>query len=162
MNLSMYSIRIFDLLNADQGCWWFGWKLACECSLSTCMWSQKLVFLGAAVCSRYNYDLDEIWRWTNLVNMHMYECLERLWLTKTKSVWIVWAVLAYISSHRTYVRTYVRTSTLTARNNTVSTPLERCTNSWNILIYKVFSIVKFNRVWPFDESINQLRVIYSV
>ena len=35
--LLIQSIRIFDLENEGQWCWWFVWKLACEGTLSTCM-----------------------------------------------------------------------------------------------------------------------------
>ena len=51
MNLPMYSIRIFEI--EGQGRWRFGWKLACERTLSTFMCLQKLALLGRAVCSRY-------------------------------------------------------------------------------------------------------------
>ena len=69
----------------------------------------------------------KIGRRTYLVNIHMYEYFEPLWLKQTKPVWMFWAVVAYISCRTgSDGRTSERTYCLPAY--TVPMPSKRCKN----------------------------------
>ena len=139
------------LENYGQGRWGFGWKLAGEVNLSTCICIQKLALLGPAVCSQLNYDLDEIWP-ANVPCIFV-NILSDCDYCQPKSVWMFLAVV-YIS-WRTYERTNEHTAwrqyTVQLRNNGIKRDM--FLQSGCIKIKRCFYRTLISRTKNFNDDI---------